>query len=342
MTDSTAAFREPQDATRAQPGGRISLWIAVAIATLIEWALLAVASHGMVGVATAFVAHCIVVAALLLLLRSRSHSDFGGLPEPLAVMLVAIGGAFGGTGALILRPLIARHMEAPELLAAWYDRISLSVETDPLTQSSDHIAIGRSADLGAASPAAFSVLFSEGPIAAQQSALGMIARHFHPDYLPALSTALASPEAVVRVQAAAVAARIKPELDGLVQRRLGDLALNSHDPAKALAAAAELESCAASGLLSETEVARIREIVTNARTQARMTIETSRRSGRWLGLTDAERVVYEAGLVADRRFAELRTLRLTQRSRYFGPYRWRRFAHVARAAADRQRPARTP
>lgn len=324
---TTAPDRSPAPASSAL--GRVLVF-----ATCAEALILLFGAMSMIGAKIALAAHAVVLVALASWYwRTRSEPDIAGSGF-LAIILVTVAGPFGGVGALLLPYLLRYRTETPELLASWYERIALSVETDPLTQSSDNIAIGRSADLGAPPPVPFATLFSTGTVAARQAALGMIARRFHPEHLPALKTALASQEAIVRVQAAAVAAKIKPELDARVKARLADLD-HATAPAATLAAAAELERCAASGLLPETDAARIRAAVAAATSRATARVDSLVGRGVASALTPEERAAYEDRLLAERRFADLRALRLRRRDRFMRRYRWRPLSVVARAAIAR-------
>lgn len=312
----------------------------IAITAGAEAFILLAAALRLIGPGTAFVLHLLVVMGCALAMRAQQPSRSVDASQLLALILIAVAGFFGAIGALVLPVLSRRDRQSPELLSAWYERIALSVETDALTKSSDHIAIGRSADLGAPPPEPYSRLFTSGSVADRQNALGMIARHFHPDYLPALSAALASPDAVVRVQAAAVAAKILPDLETSVRRRLDDLDSAGTATSSILEAVGDLKKCAASGLLPETEVRRIRAAAAESEDRALTALEVAHKRGRHAALAPAERALVETRLVTERRFAELRAMRLLRRDRYMRRYRWRPFATVALAARGRAAAAR--
>jgi hypothetical protein len=124
-------------------------------------------------------------------------------------------------------------------------------ETDEATRLCENVATGRTADLTGHAPASFVAVMERGSLDDRQAALGIIARNFHPDFLPVLMQALKSPEPVIRVQAAAVATKVRGDLRALVDRHAGVTAAAVADSPGALVVAAELEAAIASGLLDE-------------------------------------------------------------------------------------------
>jgi hypothetical protein len=103
-------------------------------------------------------------------------------------------------------------------------------------------------------------VLERGSLADRQAALGMMARHIKPDYLPALKSALQSSEPMIRVQAAAVATKIRPELRALVDKAVMAFEAGDIPADKALMLARDLSSCVACGLLDAGD--RIRAEVT--------------------------------------------------------------------------------
>jgi hypothetical protein len=92
-----------------------------------------------------------------------------------------------------------------------------------------------------------------GALDERQAILGHIARHFDPAYLSTLKIALASPEPVIRVQAAAVASHIGPPMRRLLHNRIEMASRAPADPRQALALLDDLMSLVDSGLLDATE-----------------------------------------------------------------------------------------
>ncbi len=265
-----------------------------------------------------------ICLAFALQRQIRSGSDGGialmGLLGTLAT------GPFGAACTVLLPSLARADRASSARLGAWYDRIALSSEQDGFTRTSDSIAISRTANLAALAPANLMRGFRDGGTALQQAALGMIARNFHPDYLPVLKIALTSPEPVVRVQAAAVAARVrdilKREIEPMIARA-AELELRD-DPALMLAA--DLEACALSGLLEESPRRRAlrASIGIRARTFARLDAK-NRDTGEYelAQTTAAVSQDYLAHLLASGRFSDFRSARARGHLPVSGRYRRR-------------------
>lgn len=184
----------------------------VAASAAVESLLLVLAMRGAVALPLALVLHVAVVATLaaFLLRRRREGQD---LTAPLLALLAVM--ASGPIGALAMLPALMamRRPTMPSpLLAQWYERISLSTSIEAETWLADRVAANRTIDVAATSPLSFADVMLSGSLEERQRALGLIARSFHPSYLPVLALALDSEEPVIRVQAAAVAARVRPRL----------------------------------------------------------------------------------------------------------------------------------
>lgn len=178
----------------------------------------------------------------------------------LSLLATAAAGPLGALGAAVLA-LTTRKKSAPDrLLTDWYERIAHSVAVEPSIRLSDNVLAGRTADLAAPPTSSFLAVMTEGPIAERQTVLGLIARRFHPDYLPVLKSALKSPEPVIRVQAAAVAAHIRPMLAQHLKTAIGDLARAEADPNLSLAVLDRLGLLVGSGLLDESDRLRAEAI----------------------------------------------------------------------------------
>lgn len=228
---------------------------AVVFAAVLEVVVVASAMRGGGGLAVALLLHFCAVAALgVATLQARRRG--GDLSVPLlAAILVTAAGPAGALVALGALPGLARPALGGALLDAWYRRIGRSTSTDPATRLSDRVAADRVLRTAAPSPRSYIDVVAEGALSEQQAVLGQVARNFHPRYLPTLATALQAPTPVLRVQAAAVAAHVRPRLDGAIATalaRAGDIAAGDTSRAafaERLALIRELETAAASGLL---------------------------------------------------------------------------------------------
>lgn len=206
---------QPDDAPAVAPTiatvGGFDVTLVVA-STGVESLLLMLAMRGTVALPLALVLHVAVVAtlAVFLLRRRREGHD---LTAPLLALLAVM--ASGPIGALAMLPALMamRRPTIPSgLLAQWYERISLSTSIETETWLADRVAANRTIDVAATSPLSFADVMQSGSLEERQRALGLVARSFHPSYLPMLAIALDSEEPVIRVQAAAVAARVRPRL----------------------------------------------------------------------------------------------------------------------------------
>lgn len=291
--------------------------IAIALAAFVlEAATMASVVFFRLALPVALAAHVLVVAALALRCRAvvRAGGD-AGTPTLLAVA-VAVAGPFGALGGALVDWLSVQGEEHRDRLQRWYERIALSTDTDDVTKLSDQVVVGRSMDLGSAAPASFARLIEHGSVTEKQAVLGLVARRFHPHYLSALKLALVSEEPVIRVQAAAVAARVRGSLGEEVERLLGALAAGPA-AADALRLADEIDLCATSGLLEEQQCARAAEASRQARRQAldgleraaRPALAGTRVSGDGdIGVRAARRAL-EDRMLSSGRYDEFRRLR---------------------------------
>jgi hypothetical protein len=192
-----------------------------------------------------------LVLALLVALAAGQSRDT--TPTMLALIAGTAMGPAGALGGACLGLLDGRGDRPGPLVEQWYERIALSAAVDPATRLCDDVGVGRTLDLGAEPPPAFPSIMASGTLAQRQAVLGHIARNFHADYLPTLRIALESPEPVLRVQAAAVAAHIGPKVRRHFALRAAETAAAEASPMAALGLLTELEALIGSGLLDERE-----------------------------------------------------------------------------------------
>jgi hypothetical protein len=174
-------------------------------------------------------------------------------PYALALIAALIAGPAGGLIAVLALLRMEREPAHPELLTAWYDRIALAGDTDAATDLYNTVAMGRALDTSITPPQVFDAVMTEGSLADRQTALGLIARQFSPSYAPALRHALVSPEPVIRVQAAAVAVKVRAELKASLATALARAQAGPLTPAAAGRLAVELRAMTASGLLEDDD-----------------------------------------------------------------------------------------
>ena len=174
-------------------------------------------------------------------------------PYALALIATLIAGPAGALLAVLALLRMKREPSHPELLAAWYDRIALAGDTDEATGLYNTVAMGRALNTSASPPQLFDAVMTQGSLADRQTALGLIARQFSPSYAPALRHALVSPEPVIRVQAAAVAVKVRAELKHVLAAALSRARVETLSPAEAAGLAVELYAIVASGLLEDDD-----------------------------------------------------------------------------------------
>lgn len=310
----------PAHAPRAEVGNFELRYALGAAAGELALALL----PGMAGApfAVALGLHFVLISVLSAVLYRRRSTD-ADLSAPLITLIAtSTAGPIGAVLSLVALVWLARPAQPSALLQAWYDRIALSTTVDPETQLSDRVASGRILDTQAPPPQALVATIRNGTLAERQAALGLIARFFHMNYLAALADALRSEVPVIRVQAAAVASRIRPRLAQEVERRMiaaadvlrdrpGSDAAHRSDVALCLHLIRELDQAIASGLLdgprakaAAAMAARLSATV-DCRALSLVTQEPLKAHAR----LDA----FERHLLAAREFARLRVLRRRRR-----------------------------
>ncbi len=189
-------------------------------------------------------------------------------PYALALIAGLIVGPAGALIAVLALLRLEREPSHPELLTAWYDRIALAGDTDAATDLYNTVAMGRALETSTTPPQVFDAVMTQGSLADRQTALGLIARQFSPSYAPALRHALVSPEPVIRVQAAAVAVKVRAELKSTLGAAVARAQAEALTPAQAASLAVELRAMVRSGLLEDDDRDRghlaARKLVTSA------------------------------------------------------------------------------
>jgi hypothetical protein len=316
MADIDAAAPR-MEVRRKQPA---AIWSVIALsgAMLAEAGLLAWAASGNSNLVIATIFHVAIIVGLWFGLRETIMSGADGGLALLGLIATAAAGPFGAAAALLIPLLSGPATANPRRLEAWYRRIALSAELDEFTRLSDRIAVGRTADPAVRAPAAFEAVMRSGAIGQQQIILGIVARSFHPDFLPVLQLALRSKEPVVRVQAAAVAARIRPQLETIAQSLFDRAADPTPSPATAQALVSDLDRITASPLVDD----RVREKAARVRDGVR-----TRSAAQAAASQNASSVTYGAKglelerLLADGNFSAFRAARLAERRPMQGRFR---------------------
>lgn len=205
--------------------------------------------------------HLVIMAsAAVYIWRGRGAiSDL--MPYFLPMAATAAAGPVGALFAAIALRIRSRSKTAAQhLLDDWYERIALAGDVDPVTALYNTVAMGRAVLTSDTPPAIFDEVMQRGSLADRQTALGLIARHFSPSYAPALRHALVSPEPVIRVQAAAVAVKVRAGLKDSLSQELGEAGSVTAGSPAAASLAASLDAMAETGLLEDEDRDRSRAV----------------------------------------------------------------------------------
>lgn len=151
--------------------------------------------------------------------------------------ILALFGPFGGPALMIIGPGQAggSAADAPRTGAGRRPASAAEALADSITQRRRH-------PLPLTGMPGFVQVFRTGTMQQQQRAIAAISRHYHPDMRPALATALASPVPALRVQAAAVHAKLRGSFEAQAKAILAD---------PASADAATIHRVAASGFVDD-------------------------------------------------------------------------------------------
>ncbi len=210
--------------------------------------------------------HGFAVAVLARRVMTEARASRDTVRALMTAVLTAAAGPIGMVAGGIGAMLVPRGGGTTPLMAAWYERIAQATRPDPVTVLCDSVAIGRGLDLSAPAPASFASVIHSGTLVEQQAALGLVARDYHPAYIGALKSALRSPEPVIRVQAAAVAARLRGGIAEALEAQV-ERARTVSDPLVILPLVAEIDVAAASGLVDQTLAGRGAQVSRRLKTQ---------------------------------------------------------------------------
>jgi hypothetical protein len=245
----------------------------VAAAAAAESLILYATYSGRIGLHLFLTGHAGLVGLLAGWVHWTSRSGGNTALPLLTAIVIAATGPIGAIAALVMIAVSARAHDNSRLLDDWYERIANAVEADEVTRLCEQVSTGRTSALTGTAPASFAAVMERGTLDDRQATLGIIARSFHADYLPALMLALKSPEPVIRVQAAAVATRVRSDLRALVDKFAGASESVQTRSGAALTAASQLDAAIASGLLDAGD--QIRAAVVSARLKASASVPQS-------------------------------------------------------------------
>jgi hypothetical protein len=292
-----------------------------AVAFVLECLIVFGFTRGWFGEIVALAAHLAVVTLIVSRLVLTRQGDTG--PLLLLVPAVAFMGPFGAFGAIFIGGLSRRGVSDVERLQSWYQRLSLSTELDPTARLADHVLTGRALNFALQPASPMSDLVQRGTIGEKQAILGLIARRFHPDFLPTLQVALISDEPVIRVQAAAVAAKIRGEMPARVEELLREASDVTAAPDLIIARTEEARLCARSGLMESKDRERAERLIDGLQSRTLLRLERQTLIRQKPLVASSALAALEDQLLASLRHADLRRLRRAQAWARRGPWRFR-------------------
>jgi hypothetical protein len=214
---------------------------------------LVVATFAKLSVTLWFAGHVAVVGAVAMWAWRRRGRDEDISGPALTLMAVLVAGPLGGLLAVIAVRWLETRQPDTTLLANWYERIALAGDIDPVTRLCNTVSMGRAVQTTKDMPKVFATVMADGSLEDRQTALGLIARRFWPSYAPALRAALVSSEPVIRVQAAAVAVKVRGDLKAMLGRALVQSRVQGLTPRATLELAAEIQAIVAAEMLEDAD-----------------------------------------------------------------------------------------
>jgi hypothetical protein len=174
---------------------------------------------GRMGLTSALVVHVGIVGSATLVMWATRSGDRSLAGVGIPCLLIA--GPLGGVGAVVMMQILSRMKDGSHRLASWYEQLSAPGNVDAPSELHERLAAGRVARPVAADIKQFVKIMRKGSDREQQIVLGFIGLRYNPDYLHALHLALASPQASIRVQAAAVFTKLRARYKALLKQCLG-------------------------------------------------------------------------------------------------------------------------
>ncbi len=223
----------------------------------------------------------------------------------LMMLVIFVAGPAGAVASLAALAFVDHAGAGPEVLDAWYSRLAKASHADAATELTDRVNAGRVLRAGASAPVHFEDVIANGTLDQRQAALGLMARRFHTDFAPALQAALRSDDPVVRVQAAAVVARVRADLKLRIKSLLS--MRERRTPPLRVALAAELVRLACCPLVDRTDAEKCQRAASEAMQILLVTKGQARRAS--FGATRETAPVIERSLIASGRYGDFRVSR---------------------------------
>jgi tetratricopeptide (TPR) repeat protein len=191
---------------RDQSAKDIAICLVVALA---ETSLVLTSLAGAVSLPTMLLIHCGIMLGVTLVLDQRERHRQDSRVLAVAVVTTAVSGPIGAALSALLGIYLRYRKLETELLANWYERISGHKDQDAVLELHERIQAGRTLNPFVDARARFAAILRSGPLEEKQRVLSVITQKYHPGFAGLLQLALRNQDPPIRVQAAAVAARLK-------------------------------------------------------------------------------------------------------------------------------------
>ena len=179
------------------------------VVTLAETGLVLTGLAEGVSLPTMLLIHCGIMLGVTLVLDQRERNRLDSRVLAVAVVTTAVSGPIGAALSALLGIYLRYRKLETELLANWYDRISGHKDQDSVLELHERIQAGRTINPFVDARARFAAILRSGPLDEKQRVLSVITQKYHPGFGDLLHLALHNHDPPIRVQAAAVAARLK-------------------------------------------------------------------------------------------------------------------------------------
>ncbi len=248
-----------ENLSRRQKAFRAAEYLGVAAGTLIAEILLV---KGLLGgiwpLGLVVTGHVAMTVALVLWSVQRGGRGGAMRLSSLLAMTAATLGPLGAAGALLAGGMLALYQLKSHSFDDWYRSIFPDFQLDPARKLYEDLQSGREEGGTLDSVASFADILAFGTVRQKQSVIALIARHFRPEFSPALHRALTDIDASVRVQAATAIAKIEDDFSRRWVALEERLKRSPRNFAAAHALAVHLDDYGYTGLLDTSREKEIR------------------------------------------------------------------------------------
>ena len=226
-----------------------------------ELVLVLVGTSGGLPLPSMLLAHCAIMLGVTLVLDQRERNRLDSRVLAVAVVTTAVSGPIGAALTALLGVYLRYRKIETELLTNWYERISGHTRVDAVVEMHERIQAGRTLNPYVDARARFAAILRSGPMEEKQRVLSIITQKYHPDFAALLELALRNEDPPIRVQAAAVVAKLK-ELERLkIKALMGEAeSTASAQVEQRLEVGARIVAALASGLLDEQDAGQARAL----------------------------------------------------------------------------------